>query len=194
MKTQNKYLLKNVTTMVQNKPKIKEVIVVEGKTDEVKLKQLFDVDVITTNGSSISKQTLNLIKEVNQNRKVILFLDPDYQGERIRRIINNYLQTDVLNCFISKKDLNTSKKKCGIAEAYDQAIIDALVNKVSFINDFKETISWVQYLNLELNSKQKRIDLCNQLKISYTNHKQLFKRLNMMQLTFEDILNLLKQK
>ncbi|KEZ23277.1 ribonuclease M5 [Ureaplasma diversum] len=180
--------------MVQNKPKIKEVIVVEGKTDEVKLKQLFDVDVITTNGSSISKQTLNLIKEVNQNRKVILFLDPDYQGERIRRIINNYLQTDVLNCFISKKDLNTSKKKCGIAEAYDQAIIDALVNKVSFINDFKETISWVQYLNLELNSKQKRIDLCNQLKISYTNHKQLFKRLNMMQLTFEDILNLLKQK
>lgn len=127
--------------MIQNKPKIREVVVVEGKSDEVKLKHLFNVDVITTNGSAISKQTLNLIKEVHQKRGIILLLDPDYQGERIRRIINQYLNGNVHNCFITKKDLDITKNKCGIAEAYDQAVINALVSKVSFINDYSPTLN-----------------------------------------------------
>ena len=42
------------------KQKIKQVIVVEGKTDTNHLKKLFDVDTIETNGSAVSKSTLNL--------------------------------------------------------------------------------------------------------------------------------------
>ena len=44
------------------KQKIKQVIVVEGKTDTNHLKKIFDVDTIETNGSAISKSTLNLMK------------------------------------------------------------------------------------------------------------------------------------
>ena len=62
------------------KQKIKQVIVVEGKTDTNHLKKIFDVDTIETNGSAISKSTLNLIKQVAKTKGVILFLDPDYTG------------------------------------------------------------------------------------------------------------------
>ena len=47
------------------KKQIQEVVVVEGKTDTNKLKSLFHVDTIETNGSEISIQTLGLIKKVN---------------------------------------------------------------------------------------------------------------------------------
>ena len=40
--------------------KIKEVVVVEGKTDTATLKQLFDVDTIETSGSGINEDILSL--------------------------------------------------------------------------------------------------------------------------------------
>lgn len=39
-----------------NKPIIQEVIVVEGKTDAQKIDQLVNAQIITTNGSEISKK------------------------------------------------------------------------------------------------------------------------------------------
>jgi ribonuclease M5 len=74
------------------KQKIKQVIVVEGKTDTNHLKKLFDVDTIETNGSAISKSTLNLIKQVAKTKGVILFLDPDYTGNLIRKKIAQHLE------------------------------------------------------------------------------------------------------
>ena len=72
--------------------KFKEVIVVEGYHDLSKLRQIYDnVDIVITNGSEISQTTLEELKILNKTRGLILFLDPDYQGERIRRIINDYV-------------------------------------------------------------------------------------------------------
>ena len=71
---------------------IKEVVVVEGYHDLAKLKSIYpDIDVVITNGSEISLSTLNELKSLNKQRGLILFLDPDYQGERIRRLINDYV-------------------------------------------------------------------------------------------------------
>ena len=66
---------------------IKEVIVVEGKSDYTYLKSFLDADIITTNGSEISLQTLDLIKKANKERGVIIFTDPDFAGEKIRKKI-----------------------------------------------------------------------------------------------------------
>ena len=51
--------------------KIKEVVVVEGKTDTATLKQLFDVDTIETSGSGINEDILSLIKTAAKTRGVI---------------------------------------------------------------------------------------------------------------------------
>ena len=113
------------------KNEIKEIIVVEGKTDTNKLKSIFNVDTIETNGSEISNSTLELIKRVNKIRGVILFLDPDGPGEKIRKKIIEYVKDDIKNCFISKNDIK-STKKIGIAEADKNAIIKALDNVITF--------------------------------------------------------------
>ncbi len=54
--------------------KIKEVVVVEGKTDTATLKQLFDVDTIETSGSGINEDILSLIKTAASTRGVIILV------------------------------------------------------------------------------------------------------------------------
>ena len=64
-----------------------EVLVVEGKNDKARILAIFPhLNVITTNGSEISGETLDMIEELSKKYEVILFLDPDYPGERIRNI------------------------------------------------------------------------------------------------------------
>ena len=63
--------------------KIKEVVVVEGKTDTATLKQLFDVDTIETSGSGINEDILSLIKTAAQTRGVIVLTDPDILVHRL---------------------------------------------------------------------------------------------------------------
>ena len=51
--------------------KIKEVIVVEGKSDLIFLQSFLDAEIIITNGSEISKQTLDMIKKANETRGLL---------------------------------------------------------------------------------------------------------------------------
>ena len=177
-----------MSTKNTKKKIINAVVIVEGKTDSCKLKQIFDVQTIETNGLRLNDKKLNEIKEISKKRKIILFLDPDGPGEKIRKkIIDNVPNT--YNCFISKKDV-LSSKKIGVAEASCESIIKAFEN-VSQFNVKNESIIWNEYIDLELTSKAKRLFLCNKLKISYCNHKQLFKRLNMLNLRFDEVKSIL---
>jgi ribonuclease M5 len=128
------------------KPFIKEIIVVEGKTDTAKLQSLFNADTIETNGSKLSNATIALIQKAAQNRGVILFLDPDGTGETIRRKLENNL-IGFKQAFIKKSHMQ-SNKKIGVAEANDQAIINALKHVVTF-NKNKMSITWEEYSSIE---------------------------------------------
>ncbi len=168
------------------KKTISEIVVVEGKTDSVKLQQLFNVDTIITNGSAINHETISLIKQLAIGRGVILFLDPDGPGEKIRKTIISAVG-ETKQCFLKKSDMIKSKHKIGVAEAKDEAIIKAFDNVVTFKNDIAITLSWEDYLRLDLNTRVKRTLLTKQLHISECNHKQLFKRLNMLSLDYASI-------
>lgn len=167
------------------KQTIKEVIVVEGKTDTNKLKSIFNVETIETNGSEISLKTLEFIKKINNTKGVILFLDPDGPGEKIRKTIIDFCKSNIKNCFITKNDILNSKK-IGIAEATNESIIKAL-NNVSTFNPSFNSISLKEWNSLNIDNKNKRLIICNYLNISLCNSKQLFKRLNMLGITFKDI-------
>ncbi|WP_027121811.1 ribonuclease M5 [[Mycoplasma] imitans] len=171
--------------------RINEIIIVEGKTDTVKLKSLFDCETIETNGSEISDQTINLIKELSLSRGVILFLDPDYQGKKIRaRLIKELKQYK--EAFIDLDQLKDSKKK-GIAEANDQVILSAFNNLISFDECIKKSITWEEYLSLDLNTKNKRLQLCNKLNIPYGNNKSLFRYLNLLKKNFSELKKLISE-
>ena len=89
--------------------KIKEIIVVEGKSDYTLLKSFLDVEIIITNGSEISKETLDLIKKANETKGVIILTDPDYPGMQIRNKINQYT-SGCKNAFVEKSKAIKGKK------------------------------------------------------------------------------------
>lgn len=167
--------------------KIKEIVVVEGKTDTQVLKQLFDVETIETHGLGLDDKTLEYIKEVNETRGVIVLTDPDYPGTKIRNMIKEV----VPNCkhaFVNRKDA-IGEKKLGIAEARKEAIIQALENVVSF-KENSESISWEEFIDLDIiGHKDKRMKIYETFHLGYGNVKTLFKRLNMVGITKKDIEN-----
>ena len=59
--------------------KINEFIVVEGRDDTERVKRAVECDTIETNGSAINEQTLEVIRNAQQSRGVIVLTDPDFQ-------------------------------------------------------------------------------------------------------------------
>jgi len=167
---------------------IKEVIIVEGKNDTKKLKSFFDVETIETHGLGLKKETIELIKEINKKRGIILFLDPDTPGEKIRKRLNDEIP-NLKNAFVLKEDART-KKKVGVEHASKEILEEALSNLITYTNN-KDSISKEDFINLGLNgtdeSSYKRDILSKEFHLGKCNAKTMFKRLNMLNIKKEDI-------
>ena len=153
------------------KKREKELIVVEGKHDVEKLRQVVDCDVICTNGLSISQQQLDIIKQASVKQGVIVMTDPDNAGNRIRDIINNYV-ANTKQVFIEKKKA-IGKRNVGIEYVSNDDLLEALSNVVEFKNQ-QNTISWQEFIQLDLvgNSK-KRYYVCQRIRIGLCNNKKM---------------------
>ena len=165
--------------------RIRELIVVEGKHDVDRLHQLYDCDTLITGGLSLNQETVDLIVKAAETRGIIILTDPDQPGEVIRRRILEAVPQAKCG-FIRKADA-IGKRNVGVEYASDQAIAEALDNLITF-SENKESISWSEYISLGLiGDKEKRAGLCEQLHIGYCNNRTLFKRLNMLGITYNDI-------
>ena len=167
---------------------IKEVIVVEGVNDTKRLKSFFDVDTIETHGLGLKKETIELIKKINDKRGVILFLDPDTPGEKIRNKLNNEIP-NLKNAFVLKQDART-KKKVGIEHADKEVLKEALDNLITY-TELNQTLSQEEYYSLGLNgnesSAKKREIVAKHFHTGKCNSKTMFKRLNMLGITRKQI-------
>lgn len=174
--------------------KIKELIVVEGKTDLIFLKSFLHADIVITNGSEISKKTLDFIKEANKKQGVIILTDPDYPGIRIRNIISEYIG-DCKHAYIEKSKA-IKGKKVGIAETKKEDVINALKNVVTYKKDNVKHINEVDLYELGLlgknDSKSKREKVCEYYHLGWCNAKTFLKRVNMFGLTIEEIKEVIK--
>lgn len=168
--------------------KIKEVIVVEGKNDTKRLKSFFDVETIETHGLGLKKETIEMIRVINEKRGVILFLDPDTPGEKLRRRLNNEIP-GLKNAFVLKEDART-KKKVGIEHADKDILEEALNNLVTYTED-NESLSLSEFNELGLNGRDdsslKRDKISKIYHIGKCNSKTMYKRLNMLGLTYNEI-------
>ncbi len=174
--------------------KINEVIVVEGKSDTEKIKRAVEADTIETNGSAISTSTLHLIAHANEKRGVIIFTDPDYPGNRIRRIITEHV-SGCKHAFLAKEEAvaSTPNKSVGIEHASIEAIQKALKNvHTNGVSDGNKSdivkIDLIHYGLIGHPHAQKRRELLGKrLHIGMTNGKQLLKRLYMFQITKHEL-------
>lgn len=64
---------------------IKEVIIVEGRDDEAAVKRAVEAETIATHGFGIAQETFARIEKAYAERGIIIFTDPDFAGEKIRK-------------------------------------------------------------------------------------------------------------
>ncbi len=164
---------------------IREVIVVEGENDVKHLKSFMDVDAISVSGLGITKETIEMIKALNEKRGVIVFCDPDHPGEKIRAKINEAIP-GLKNAFINKKDARTSKK-VGVEHATKEKILEALDNLVTY-KENECTISESDMVELGLvGDKRLRDKVSAYYHLGEPNVKTMRKRLNMLEVKKEEV-------
>ncbi|MGL5541713.1 MAG: ribonuclease M5 [Erysipelotrichaceae bacterium] len=175
--------------------KIKQVIVVEGKHDSDTLKKYFDCDTIETQGTYLSNATLEMIRQTQQKRGIIIFTDPDVPGNKIRERINQSVP-HCQNAFIEKALAKTTKK-VGIEHASKADLQNALKHVITYQEHFEESLSQGEFLALGLNgqphSKALRQQVGNLLFLGEANAKTLFKRLNMLQIDKDTLETIIKE-
>lgn len=171
--------------------KINEVIIVEGKTDTQVLKSFLDVDTIETGGSGLNQKTLEYIKTTSLTRDIIVMTDPDFPGKQIRDKISKVIP-HCKHAFVNKKDA-IKHHKVGIAEATQDAILEALENVVTFSPD-SESITWAEFIQLDIiGDKKRREEVYDHFHLGYGNVKTLFKRLNLVGITAQQIQDFMAQ-
>ena len=169
--------------------KINELLVVEGKHDKAKLEKLFKGDIICTNGLGLNEETLAFIKEAAKTRKIIILTDPDQPGEKIRRQLQEAVPQAV-HVFIPKEKA-IGRRNVGIEYVSDADLSEALNNQISFSEE-SESLSWAQYCDSGLmGNKELRKKVCDSLHIALSNNKTLYKRLNMLEVDNEQLLEII---
>ena len=180
---------------VTEKIKIQEVVVVEGKDDTANLRRFYDVDTYETRGSAINDDDLERIDKLNDLRGVIVFTDPDYNGERIRKIIMNAIQ-NVKHAFLNRDEAAPKSKTKGRSLGVEHASFDDLQKALSgvlghFDDDDQFDITKTDLMRLGLlmgaDSRKRREYLGEKLRIGYSNGKQLLKRLELFDITLAEV-------
>lgn len=166
------------------------IVIVEGKNDYNKLKTIFpELTILTTNGSAISEEFINQIQKLATTRQIVLCLDPDYAGEKIRKKIVEKIP-NVTHLYANQNQaISKNGKKIGIEHMPQAAIIEMFANIK--IPHNKGTLTTNDLISFGLmgkdNSAEKRKVLGNKLGIGYGNAKQFLKRLNMFDISKKEI-------
>lgn len=165
--------------------KIKEWIVVEGRSDTVTIRRAVDADTIETGGSAIGDAVLERIRLAQEGRGVIIFTDPDYPGERIRRIVSEAVP-GCKHAFLPRDEAR-SRHGIGVEHATPEAIRKALrdVHTMAELPEGEITVQDLLEAGLMggRDSRERREALGKVLRIGYANSKQLLKRLNAFAIT-----------
>lgn len=186
--------------MSQKKERIAEIVVVEGKDDTRRLQEVLDVDTIETIGSAINEDILARIAHAQETRGVIVFTDPDYSGEKIRKTIMADIP-DVKHAFLPRAQAVPKRKgmSLGVEHASDEAILAALHKVVTPVltEDDYQPIDRQVLMRYGLlagpQAKRRREVLGDELRIGYTNGKQLEKRLAMFRIDEQTLADAMKQ-
>lgn len=116
--------------------KIKEAIIVEGRYDKIKLKNLVDTAIIETNGFRVfsDKEKQSLIRRIADTRGILVFTDSDSAGFVIRNFLRGTVdKSKIKHCYIpqingkEKRKAHTSKEGfLGVEGVSDEVIIEAI--------------------------------------------------------------------
>lgn len=174
---------------------IKELIVVEGKDDVSAVKRAVDADCIITSGFGITPKTLKRIEDAVKTRGVIIFTDPDFPGEKIRKTISSKIK-GCKHAYLPRIE-GTLNGDIGIENASPESIIKALSKVKTEVENPVEEFTINDMIVNSLSGKSdstKRRDVVGEiLGIGYGNAKQFLSRLNRYAISREEFNEALKR-
>ena len=155
---------------------IKEVLVVEGRSDVARIRAShIDVDMITTDGFNLKPHTLDQIRCAYEKRGIIILTDPDRAGEQIRKFLTDRFP-EAKHAFIPRKDA-IANDDLGVEQASPEAIRLALSKVRCAAYEPQDTFTMAG-LNGSPDASDRRAEVGAILGIGYGNAKQFLKRLN----------------
>lgn len=168
---------------------IKEVLVVEGKSDVARIHAShIEVDMITTDGFCLRPETLTQIRYAYEKRGIIILTDPDRAGEQIRAYLTERFP-NAKHAFIPLKDA-IANDDLGVEQASEAAIRLALSKVRCAVYEPAADFTMADLLAVGLNgtpeAADRRAALGAILGIGYGNSKQFLKRLNHFGITREE--------
>ena len=177
------------------KNKIKEVIVVEGRDDTAAINRAVEAVTIETHGFGMPEHIWPAIEKAYKSQGIIVFTDPDYAGEKIRKKVMARFP-EAKQAFLPKGKA-LKKGNIGVENARPEDIIDAL-SKAHCTSKDKEAVFTEEDLFRagligEADSKERREKLGNLLAIGYGNGKTFLKKLNSFDITKEEFYDKVKE-
>lgn len=167
---------------------IKEIIVVEGRDDLIKVKAALECEVVITHGFGFGEKLLTELKALQEKRGLIILTDPDHAGKMIRRKIEEAIP-EAKHAFISREKA-TKNDDIGIENATFEEIRNAIERaKPVSVNAecvFSKSDLLKHGLIGDCGATDKRNRLTELLKIGHCNGKQLLNKLNNFGITREE--------
>lgn len=164
---------------MEDKIKLSEAVIVEGKYDKIKLSNILDAFIIETNGFAVfkDKTKLSFIKKLAKERGIIILTDSDHAGFMIRNYISSGVPKEqIKNVYIpdifgkeKRKNAPSKEGKLGVEGMTKEVIVEALSKAgiTSSKSICSDPVTTVDFYDLGLTggagSKAKRKALCKVL-------------------------------
>ncbi|WP_027399448.1 ribonuclease M5 [Anaerovorax odorimutans] len=159
---------------------IKEVIIVEGRDDEASISRAVEATTIATHGFGIKKETFDLIEKAYIERGLIIFTDPDFAGEKIRKRLQEKFPKSK-HAYLTRNEANKNGD-IGIENATAESIIEALSKARCTIIENKIEFTMQDMIKYKLagasEASKNREGIGKILGIGYGNAKEFVNRLN----------------
>ena len=174
---------------------LKEVLIVEGKSDVAAVKRAIEAECIATGGFHFTRQTLQNISTAYQRRGIIILTDPDSAGENIRNFLSRKFP-NAKHAYIPR-DEAIFNDDIGIEQASPESIRKALKKVRTLEINPKIEFTAAEMVTFKLSggvdSSKLRDKVGAALGIGYGNVKTFVKRLNNYGVTREEFLTALKK-
>ena len=166
---------------------LKSILVVEGKEDASYLSNYIASEIVVVNGFEIPESTISYLKD----KMVILLLDPDEAGIKIR----NKLKKLLPNAVDAEIDIDKCNKgiKNGVAECEIDEVLSKLHKYVD--NEIKSSSDIKQSDLYELGiigNKELRKRVCEKFNLGNCNGKTIYKRLLNNNISLEQLYEIIK--
>lgn len=173
---------------------IKEVLIVEGKSDTAAVRRAIKAECIETGGFHFSKRTLQNIAAAYKRRGIIILTDPDSAGESIRNFLSKKFP-NAKHAYIPR-DEATANDDVGVEQASPESIRKALSKVRTLEINPREEFTAAEMVSFNLSggvdSSRLRDKIGAALGIGYGNVKTFVKRLNNYGVTRAEFLEALK--